>query len=53
MGRKKSSASVKLEMVPNSHLTTASVMTPGSTIARPVRKLARQRANSDFCTRQV
>ncbi len=49
---KKRRVSVKLETVPKSHLTTARVMTPGSTMARPVRKLARQRAISDFCTRK-
>jgi hypothetical protein len=40
-------------MVPKNHLTTASVMTPGRTTANPVKKLARQRAKSDFFTRTV
>jgi hypothetical protein len=42
-----------LETVPKNHLTTASVITPGSTITRPVKKLARQRAKSDFFTCNV
>jgi hypothetical protein len=44
---------VKLETVPKNHFTTASVTTPGSTIKRPVKKLARQRAKNDFFTREV
>ena len=41
-GRKKSSVSVKLEMVPKIHFTAASVSNAGSVTARPAKKLARQ-----------
>ena len=52
-GRKKSRVSVKVEMVPKIHLTTANVSSAGNVTASPVKKLARQRANKDFLTRTV
>ena len=52
-GRKNSSVSVKLEMVPKIHLTAASVTNAGSDTASPVRKLVRQLAKKDFLTRPV
>jgi len=44
---------VKLEIVPNTHLTAASVSNAGSVTARPVKKLARHRVKNVFLTRPV
>ncbi len=52
-GRKNSSVSVKLEMVPKIHFTAASVSNAGNETASPVRKLRRQRAKNVFLTREV
>src|SRR5271155_804178 len=49
-GKKNSSKSVMLEIVPNSHLMTAKEMTAGSTKTSPVRKLERHRTNKLFCS---
>ena len=48
LGKKMSSVSVTFDTVPNSHTTTAIETTAGNTMARPVKKLARQRVRDLF-----